>query len=264
MSSSRLNITVRVLVYWLLFIGLLMLMVGFLQPVFPARYERFVYGIGNTIGTFLLTFLFIRFEKKSWRDYGLVWEAGTLFRFFKGLLYGGLIFAGLLALLVAAGGIRVSLSPNWTVEALFWYLPIIPLAIFEEVAFRSYPFIQLNKKFSFLITQLIVAVAFALYHISMGWDITVSLLGPGIWALVFGLGAVWSKGIALPTGLHVALNLAQTVVGMREESGAIWMLNEDPAAALLPANTVGMIGQVAVGVVALILTIKYRGSLKLN
>jgi uncharacterized protein len=98
----------------------------------------------------------------------------------------------------------------------------------------------------------------------MGWDITVSLLGPGIWALVFGLGAAWSKGIALPTGLHVALNLAQTVVGMREESGAIWMLNEDPAAALLPANTVGMIGQVAVGVVALILTIKYRGSLKLN
>ena len=36
--------------------------------------------------------------------------------------------------------------------------------------------------------------------------------GPGIWALVFGLGAAWSKGIALPTDIHEALNLSQRVV----------------------------------------------------
>jgi len=41
----------------------------------------------------------------------------------------------------------------------------------------------------------------------------VVISGPGIWALVFGLGAAWSKGIALPTGIHVALNLSQQVVG---------------------------------------------------
>ena len=106
--------------------------------------------------------------------------------------------------------------------------------------------------------QLIVALVFALYHISMGWNSMIAFLGPGIWALVFGLGAAWSKGIALPTGIHVALNLSQQITSMKGTTqGTVFELSSDPHAALLPADTVGIIGQVLVGVIAIILTIRY-------
>jgi len=41
-----------------------------------------------------------------------------------------------------------------------------------------------------------------------------AFLGPGIWALVFGIAAIRSKGIALPTGIHVGLNLTLSILGM--------------------------------------------------
>ena len=263
MFSSRLVTTLRVFAYWILFIGVLMLVGRFLEPLFPPSYEQFVYGIGCTLGTFALTFLFIGSEKKSLRDYGLVWESGTLLRFLIGLLYGLLIFAGLIVLLVIAGGIRIRLSAFWDSSSLFWYLPILPLALFEEIAFRSYSFSKLKRVYPFLKTQLIVAIVFALYHLSMGWNPLISFLGPGIWALVFGLGAAWSKGIALPTGIHVALNLSQQITSMKGTTqGTVFELTADPSSAFIPADTVGIIGQVIVGVVAILLTIKYRNWLK--
>jgi membrane protease YdiL (CAAX protease family) len=260
MFSPRLVTTLRVFAYWILFIGVLLLVGRFFKPVFPDRYDQFVYGIGGTIGTFALTLLFIGAEKKSLGDYGLVWEPGTLFRFFKGMLYGILIFAGLILLLVLLGGIRIRLSSLWESSSLFWYLPILPLAIFEEIAFRSYPFLKLNKQYPFLATQLIVALVFAVYHISMGWNPMVAFLGPGLWALVFGLGAFWSKGIALPTGIHVALNLSQQITSIKgTTTGTVFELTADPTAALLSPDTVGIIGQVLVGLVALYLTIRQTG-----
>ena len=68
--------------------------------------------------------------------------------------------------------------------------------------------------FGLRIAQVMTSLAFVGYHIIQGWDVQTAFLGPGIWAFVFGLGAVWSKGIALPTGIHVALNLNQLVFGM--------------------------------------------------
>jgi len=263
MTSTRLTSTLRVFVYWILFIGVLLLVGRYLKLAFPAKYEEFVYGIGGTIGTYILTYLFIRSEQKTFRDFRFIWESGTLLRFFKGLFYGILIFAALILLLVVVSGIRIRLSGSWELSSLFWYLPILPLALYEELAFRSYPFSKLNKQYPFLVTQLIVALVFALYHISMGWNTMISFLGPGIWALVFGLGAAWSKGIALPTGIHVALNLSQTVVGMKGTTqGTVFVLTEDPSAALLTPDITGIIGQVAVGVIALLLTFKFKDSLK--
>ncbi len=265
MYHPRITSILKSLTFWLCFLVSLFVVGRFINPFFPASWERFVYGIGGTMFALALTWFFVRREKKSFRDYELYWETGTLPRFLKGFLYGALIFALIIGLLVAAGGIRIHLSGNWDPLSVFWYLSIIPLALMEELAFRGYPFIKLNRDFSFLLTQLIIAIVFALYHIVTGWDIAVALLGPGIWALVFGLGAVWSKGIALPTGIHVALNLSQQVLGMKGgNGGTIWVLNEVPSAAMLPANTVGMICQVGVGVVAIIITIRYSRKMEMK
>jgi len=92
----------------------------------------------------------------------------------------------------------------------------------------------------------------------MGWNTMVAFLGPGLWGLVFGLGAFWSKGIALPTGIHVALNLSQHIVGMKgATTETVFMLTEDPSAAVLPPDTVGIIEQVLVGLMALVITIRH-------
>ncbi len=106
----------------------------------------------------------------------------------------------------------------------FGYLAIFPLAFMEEIAFRSYPFIKLNKAFRLRFTQIIAALAFALYHIIGGWDPKIAFLGPGIWAFVFGLSAIWSRGIAMPTGIHVALNVIQPLIGISGGYASIWTL----------------------------------------
>ena len=126
----------------------------------------------------------------------------------------------------------------------------------EEVAFRSYPFLKLNKVFGLRITQVIIAVSFALYHIIQGWGFQIAFLGPGIWAFVFGLAAVWSKGIAVPTGIHMALNLIQQLVGMKSgDSESIWLLTlpeNISDAAMAQAETWGIITQLLVLAAAII------------
>jgi membrane protease YdiL (CAAX protease family) len=128
----------------------------------------------------------------------------------------------------------------------------------EELGFRAYPFLKLYKIFGLRITQVIVALAFAVYHIVQGWDIEISFLGPGIWAFVFGLGAIWSKGIALPTGIHVALNFLQQVVGMHGNiEQSFWVLKQQEnstAQSIVHIETMGIVVQVLVLVVAVVLT----------
>lgn len=244
--------------FWLLFMVLLIAVGKLFNPLFPPVWEQFVYGTGGTLAAFALCWLFISREKKSVRDYELYWQSSTIWHFLQGIIIGAAIFAFIILAMVLLGGLSISRSGNWDPASAFWLLSIFPLALMEEVAFRSYPFIKLSRAFGLPLTQVIVALAFALYHISMGWDITVALLGPGIWALVFGLGAAWSKGIALPTGIHVALNISQQITSLKGTTqGTVFELAEDPSTALLPADTVGIIGQILIGVVAIILTIRY-------
>lgn len=131
----------------------------------------------------------------------------------------------------------------------------------EEIAFRAYPFLKLNRVFGLRITQFIVALVFAFYHIIQGWDIQIAFLGPAIWALVFGLAAIWSNGIALPTGIHVALNLIQQLTGIKSGAYAsIWVLEHEenaPAEAIALADTVGLATQILVLISALFLTEYY-------
>ena len=258
MNSAKPMVILKSLGFWILFVALLVAVTKLVNPIFPPSWERFVYGTGGTIATFALCWLFISREKKTLRDYELYWQSATVGRFLKGFIIGVLIFAVIILAMVLLSGLSISRSAGWDPASAFWFLSIIPLALMEELAFRSYPFLKLNRAFGLPVTQVIVAIAFALYHIAMGWDITVAFLGPGIWALVFGLGAAWSKGIALPTGIHVALNLSQQVVGMKDgNAGSIWILSENHSAVLLPADTVGIICQVLAGVIAIIVTIVF-------
>ncbi|MDR7130971.1 membrane protease YdiL (CAAX protease family) [Algoriphagus sp. 4150] len=161
-------------------------------------------------------------------NYNLVWRKNTLLKFFKGLAIGAAACATIILILALFGGLKIQKNPEalslWTP---FLYLAMVPAAFMEEIAFRSYPFIKLIKAFGIRITQLIVVIAFALYHIPLGWSILSAFLGPGIWALVFGIAAVRSKGIALPTGIHVGLNLIQSIFGMSKGIESFWLTSQD-------------------------------------
>jgi hypothetical protein len=70
----------------------------------------------------------------------------------------------------------------------------------------------------------LTAVAFTVCHIGYGWSVGAAFTGPFVWAFVFGVGAALSRGVAAPTGIHVALNVGQLLVGMKGDVG-VWKLS---------------------------------------
>lgn len=259
-NNPRSAALLKAAIYWVLFMLLLFVSGIFIVRMFPAKWERFAYGISGTIGSFIAVWALLKFEKRSFAGYGLSWQKNTVVQFIKGLIIGAVCFGLIIVILLLFTELKLTknTTTTWHPLMLFWYLAIIPLALMEEVAFRSYTFLKLNAAFGLRITQLITAVVFALYHLAQGWNWQLAFLGPGIWALVFGLAAAWSKGIAVPTGIHVALNLMQTLFGMKEKAGDhIWSVqlsDNATTAAVEQAQTWGIITQVLVFVIAIMLT----------
>ncbi len=214
-SLDKRNSILKVTGYWILFLVLLIPMTSQSGAIFPSHVHRFTFGIFGAAIAIFLTWIFIKAEKKSLIEYNLFWTKDTLSKFFKGLAIGITSFSFITLILVLFGGLHIQKNPAAINPWIwFWYLAILPAAFMEEIVFRSYPLLKLNKAFGLRLTQLIVLIAFALYHIPLGWSILTAFLGPGIWALIFGIAAIRSKGIALPTGIHVGLNLALSVLGM--------------------------------------------------
>jgi len=186
---------------------------GFIKTTFSEDYYWFALGGFGTVSILLITWIFLRIEKISFPEIGLKWEAKTPKRFLVGFLIGIGIATTMLLIIVSFAGLKVELADNYELSSfLFWSLAFIPTAFMEEVAFRSYPFIKLNKVMGLRLTQVIIAIFFALYHLGEGSIISV-FVGPGVWAFVYGMAAVYSKGIALPTGLHFGANFILASIG---------------------------------------------------
>ena len=197
-----------------------------LKSLLQPEFERYAQGILGTIGAIITVIIFLRIEKKSFKDYGLNWEKTSLKKFILGLSLGIVLAAGMMLSQVLYSGLVMSFNNDVNlVTFLPWSLAFIPLAFMEEIAFRSYPLIRLNKSFGLRTTQIILAILFAVYHMLMMWSPKASILGPGIWALAYALTAVASNGIAVPTGLHFGLNFVQSVIGGQEGIEPIWNLD---------------------------------------
>ena len=252
----------KTVIYWLLFLIFLLGSRFISGSIVPAKWERYAYGILGCLAAFFSVWLMVKSENKSLSDYGLAWQKNTFPKFIQGFFTGTFFFAIIILLLLGFTQYTVVANPvSWNPWLLIGHLSIIPLALMEEVAFRSYPFIKLNQIFGLRITQVVIAIIFALYHILQGWGILIAFLGPGIWALVFGLSAVWSNGIAVPTGIHVSLNLMQQIVGMNNnKANSILNLSmpaRSSAAVIASAEVWGIIIQLLVLAAAIIFTAMY-------
>jgi uncharacterized protein len=252
----------KAILFWIVFI--FFLYIGGSSPLqgfVPAEWESFSYGVIGTIAAIITTILFLKFEKASFRDIGLVWESKTVYRFLIGIAIGTILLLLVILLLLGLTDLQLQRSNRAiAIKDLAIYLAFIPLALGEEIGFRSYPLLKLNNAVGLRVTQWIVAIAFAMYHMVYGWDFKVAMLGPGTWAFIFGLAAVWSRGIAIPTGIHAALNMGQAMLGMKGDNGSLLTLKYPDgvaATAIKKTETAGVVIQLFVLLLGILLTEYY-------
>lgn len=256
------NAVMRSILFWIIFI-LLLVASGFLSNSFlPPTQSRIGYGILGTLAALLVTWVFLKAEKQSFQSINLVWDRITLPRFFVGLVIGSLIFGLIVLALILFSDIRFKLNLQpFHVSILIPYLVFIPLALMEEIGFRAYPFLRLNKASGILLTQIIVAIAFAVYHVINGWSVEAAFLGTFVWAWVFGLAAIWSGGIAVPTGLHVAINIIPGLIGLKGTENSIWVIdygNHAQEVVIASADKIGLIMQIVILISTIALTQFYN------
>jgi len=189
----------------------------------------FVTGAIAAPATFGLTLLFIRWRHQRLTDFGLAICRGTWLRFCIGLTLGAFLIAAQTGIMWLAGGVRwVATTP--TLAMLVPVLGYILLATREELAFRGYPLRILASETKPWVALLIVSALFAIEHKLGGSSWPAALLGPGLGALVFGMAALATRGLALPIGLHAAWNIGDWLRGGKGDGG-LWRTVVEPGAA---------------------------------
>ncbi|RKE90883.1 CPBP family intramembrane glutamic endopeptidase [Ichthyenterobacterium magnum] len=223
------------------------------------------YGLGGllmTVIALLLTYITVIRDKTTFKKIGFQLDRKTPSRFIIGFLIGFVITALMLALSISFSSLEISYNSKSSIQTvLLWLLAFFPLAYMEEIIFRGYAFTKINNKFGIWPAQILLALLFTWYHDFTGASFLNQLLGPGIWAFIYGIAAIWSKGIALPTGLHMAINVILALVGQKDERHAIWNLEfpTDITPSLrTQTENIGLFMQLFVLIIAIILTEYYR------
>lgn len=211
----------QVLLFWLLFLALLFVGAILVTQDLEGALNRYVYGAIGTVAALLATAVLLRMNRLGWVDAGLRGDHYSALRFIAGFAAGLALVGAILVLVFLHTGIRPVLADGLTAAALLPLGALLPLAVMEEIAFRGYPFAQLHRQYGLWLAQVTTALAFAVYHILMGWPLVMALLGPGTWAFVFGIAAARTGGIALPTGIHFGLNVAQALVGLGTATASV-------------------------------------------
>jgi hypothetical protein len=180
-------------------------------------------GAFTSILTFFLTLLFLRWDHRDVRDVGLAWTKQTLPRWLLGLFIG-LVLVALQECIIYAGG-----HTHWArdpksgsmASVLLPLTAYVLLALREELAFRAYPLRSLERASGMWVALIVTSIIFTLEHTAGGWTWSRSLLGPPAGALMFGMAALATRGIAVPLGIHVAFNFGQWAMGQKENAG-LW------------------------------------------
>jgi membrane protease YdiL (CAAX protease family) len=169
-----------------------------------------------------------------------------------GLALGALLLAGVYALQLAMGWVKVKgnlASPPgqpFAAAILADFVVIVCVAVYEETAFRGYPIKNLAEglnwrvigpRWATVIAVLIPSVLFGLGHFTNENATKVSTANIMVFALLFGAGYVLTGQLALPIGLHFAWDFVQGfvfgVTGDAPNLGSFLVLAEgDPAARL--------------------------------
>ncbi|MFA0964393.1 CPBP family intramembrane glutamic endopeptidase [Roseivirga sp. BDSF3-8] len=248
---------IKSILFWVLFV--LSLNVGYIVSSFlPEGLRHYGLGVLGTLFAAGLTYGALKLEGRTFRDIGLRWEALTLPRFLGGFAGGAVVFGLIIAGIVLLTPMKLVMapSPDLSGALVVATLALIPQAWMEEVAFRGYPLVVLEKQYGVRTAIYAGGFAFAMYHFIPAGNLVGALLGTGIWGIAYGYMAIRTGGIAFPVGFHYALNLSQAVTGMKAPYPALWQLREadaTPEAAPFTMDQVGLGAQLIVLVACVVL-----------
>ena len=209
----------------------------------PPRYADLTWGVTASIAILAMTLAFLRYEDRQPRDVGLGMRADSVVRFAIGVMIGLLVYAAtLLSISVVVAPLDFALGgPPPAGTVLLLVCSLIALSTMEELGFRGYALRTLTSAIGTWQAQVVIAIAFGLSHIAFGWTWQTVLLGVVPSALLFGAVALASGGLAMPIGLHAAVNFAQWAVGEKETPG-YGTLAMDPAHAARAGAVAPLVG----------------------
>jgi len=181
-----------------------------------------VIGAIASVGCFLLTLLFTRWDGLRLRDVGAMPNFRSLALLAVGFALGFLLVA-LHSILVGAAGrvdwVRTS-NPS-TPQASLLIVGYLVLSTREELAFHGYPLRRLQSSFGVWPAQAMISVVFAIEHIAGGWTLAQALWGAAVGSLLFGMASIATRGLAVPVGIHAAWNIGDWMRGNRSQPG-LW------------------------------------------
>lgn len=218
--NFKLLIFAKAVLFCAIITGFLKISLITIQSFFPGNFFSSLIG---PVFTIIVTYLFLKIDKRSFTDTGLNFELSTIKKFCIGFVLGFVLITILTFFTAYISGFTVQQNEEGRVLYLFFpTLPtIVVLAFMEEVAFRSYPLITLKNSAGVLPALIVTSILFGLYHVVFGWGFT-GFISTTIWGLLFAVLAVYSNGISMPVGFHSAINLAQLTFGLTGNSSSLW------------------------------------------
>lgn len=237
----------RVAFFWLVY-GLVFLLGagGLLAGLAPRAWQGFVLGTTGSVGTFVFTWWLVRREGLRLQDIGLAWKRGSVGRFLIGAALGVAFFSTIAAIGVVFDGWRWERSPGMGLGAVGMNaITFLALGALEELGFRGYPLRRLERRLGLWGAQFVVAAMFGLSHYAQGWPWLGAFVGTGLGSVLFGMAAVATRGLAVPIGLHAAINLTDWMLGGKETAG-FWKPVAPGGPMTEHSHLVGMIGYCSV------------------
>lgn len=216
------------------------------------------------VGALLAAWACLRLEHAPLAGIGLRLDA----RFVRHAGQGTLLGVGLLALaalLVWLGGgfhLEPTLAPE-SAAAIVWKIVrnLLPLAVFEELSFRGYPFQRALASWGARPAVLVFALLFAGVHLPNpglnGGTFALALANLFLASVLLSLCYLRTRSLALPIGLHLGWNAAQTGLGFASSgnpSHGLWRAVLQGKPAWLTGGEFGLEASLA-GVVVLALAI---------
>ena len=217
----------RLLLFWTAALAILM-GAGLLKGFVPARWGGLAWGVSSSIALLLLIRFLVAREGGTFAAVGLRFTRASPVRMAAGLMLGmGIYAVTLLTISLTLGPLQLVRAPAPPLDVVVVIVAsTIVLAAMEELAFRSYSLWTARSVLGFWQTQAVVACAFGALHLLYGWPLQTVAFGVVPSAVLFGVSAVTTRGLAWPLGLHTGINLARWLTGENGEQG-FWRLGAE-------------------------------------